>query len=316
MPRPIIAVLLLSACQRPIEAPPAVASPAPPTAAPEATPEPAPEPEPDGPSQGPPDRVVAIGDLHADLPDALAVLAMSGLVDESGSWSGGQTILVQTGDTTDRGPDSLEVIELLMRLEGEATAAGGQVHALLGNHEVMNMVGDLRYVSPGDLADFESSEARARAFSDQGELGRWLRSKDAVVQVGDTVYAHGGVSPTFAKVGVNGLSEAVRRAIDAEPAHPVLRDTGPLWFRDYLLADETIACKMLAESLDTLGAKRMIVGHTTQRSGRIGVRCGGAILGIDTGISSHYGDNLAAVELRAGDAWALYPEGPVDIEDP
>jgi len=293
-----------------------VASPAPAATTAEAPPPaPATPPRPEAAHEIP-DRVVAIGDLHADLPDALAVLAMAGLVDASGSWTGGQTVLVQTGDTTDRGPDSLEVIELMMRLEVEAAAAGGQVHALLGNHEVMNMVGDLRYVSPGDLADFEDGEARARAFSDQGELGRWLRDKDAVVQVGDTVYAHGGVSPTFAKVGVRGLSQAVRRSIDAEPTHPVLRDTGPLWFRDYLLADEVIACEMLAEALDTLGARRMIVGHTTQRSGRIGVRCGGAILGIDTGISTHYGDHHAAVELRAGDAWALYPEGPVDIEDP
>ncbi|MCK6525166.1 metallophosphatase, partial [Myxococcota bacterium] len=60
----------------------------------------------------------------------------------------------------------------------------------------------------------------------------------------------------------------------------------------------------------------MVVGHTTQRSGEVATRCGGALLGIDTGISSHYGGHLAAVELKKGDAWAIYPTGPKDLQDP
>ncbi len=261
-------------------------------------------------------RVVAIGDLHADLDDTLAVFRMAGLVDSEGHWAGGRTIFVQTGDVTDRGPDSKEVIELLQALGPEAAAAGGQVVPLLGNHEAMNLTGDLRYVSPLDVADFGSATARAAAFSPTGPIGAWLRGLDAVHRLGDTVYVHGGVSPHWAEVGVDDMNRQARAAIATDPRAPVLGPEGPLWLRDYLLADEAIACPMLARALDRLGVRRMVVGHTTQRSGQVAVRCGGALLGIDTGISSHYGAQHAAVEIIDGDARAIYPRTAVDLPDP
>jgi hypothetical protein len=264
----------------------------------------------------PPARVVAVGDLHADLPAALATLRMAGVVDAAGHWSGGQTVLVQTGDTTDRGPDSKEVIELLMRLTSEAEAAGGRVVALLGNHEVMNLHGDWRYVSPGDVQDFGSADARRAALAPGAPLGGWLRQRDVVAKVGDTVYAHGGITAAWADRGLDAINAAAAEAIASAPRAAVLGEEGPLWFRGYLLADESLACAELRRALAALGARRMVLGHTTQRSGRIASRCGGALLGIDTGISAHYGGNHAALELRAGDAWALYPTGPEDLPDP
>ena len=108
-------------------------------------------------------RVVAIGDLHADLEATTRTLQMAGLIDSTGAWIGGDTTLVQTGDTTDRGPDSKAVIELLIRISTEAESTGGRVVTLLGNHEVMNLHGDWRYVSPGDVADFGSVAARQAA---------------------------------------------------------------------------------------------------------------------------------------------------------
>ena len=262
-----------------------------------------------------PARLVAVGDLHADLEDALAVLRLAGLVDAAGHWSGGTAVLVQTGDITDRGPDSKELIELMMRLEGEAAAAGGSVHALLGNHEAMNLQGDWRYVSPADIADFGSKEARRAALQAGTPLGDWLRSRDAVVQIGDTIFCHGGVSARWAPVGASGLSEAVHAALGGGEA-AVLGPEGPLWYRTYLLADEPVACEELGRALAAMGARRMVVGHTTQESGRVASRCGGALLGIDTGISSHYGDHYAAIELIAGDAHAIYPTGISDLPDP
>lgn len=261
-------------------------------------------------------RVVAVGDLHADLQTTLAVLQLAQVVDAEGHWSGGTATLVQTGDVTDRGPDSKEVIELLMRLEQEAAQAGGRVVALLGNHEVMNLTGDLRYVSPQDVEDFGTAEARAAAFSEQGALGAWLLQRDAVARVGDVVYVHGGVSERFADRGVDGLAEQVRAALHGQASPEVLGEEGPLWYRGYLQAPEPLACAELGRALQALGARRMVVGHTTQRSGRVAARCGGQLLGIDTGISRHYGAQLAAVELIDGDARVLYPSGAEDLPDP
>lgn len=264
----------------------------------------------------PPARLVAVGDLHGDVDAALATLRLAGLVDATGAWVGGGATLVQTGDTTDRGPSSKGVVELLMRLQEQAEAAGGRVVPLLGNHEVMNLVGDWRYVSPEDLADFGGAEARRAALSPQADLGRWLRARDTVARIDGVVFVHGGVRPTWAALGAEGISQAVRDALAGQASPEILGDEGPLWYRGYMQAPEPIACAELSQALTALGARRMVVGHTTQRSGRVTPRCGGQLLAIDTGISAHYGGNLAALELVGGDARALYPAGAEDLPDP
>jgi len=99
-------------------------------------------------------RVVAFGDLHGDYAKFLAMAGEAGLIDARGDWSGGRTHLVQLGDVPDRGADTRKIVEHLMRLEPQAIRAGGRVHALIGNHEAMNVEGDLRYVSAGEFAAF------------------------------------------------------------------------------------------------------------------------------------------------------------------
>ena len=105
-------------------------------------------------------RVVAIGDVHGAYGQFVSVLRLAGLVDEKEHWSGGQTHFVQNGDLLDRGSESRQVLELMMRLEGEAKKAGGRVHALLGNHEAMNLLGDLRYVSREEYKSYETPDSQ------------------------------------------------------------------------------------------------------------------------------------------------------------
>jgi hypothetical protein len=114
-----------------------------------------------------PERIVAVGDVHGAYDRFVAILRAAGLIDEGEHWSGGRAVFVQIGDVLDRGPDSRRALDLLRRMEGEASRAGGRVHALLGNHEVMRMLGDLRYVSGGEYAAFrsvESEQARERYY--------------------------------------------------------------------------------------------------------------------------------------------------------
>ena len=99
-------------------------------------------------------RVVAVGDVHGDA-DALAtILQRAGVTDANRHWSGGSTVLVQLGDMLDRGDHGREVLDLLMSLEKEAPKSGGRVIVLLGNHEVMNLTGDLRYETPAGFSEF------------------------------------------------------------------------------------------------------------------------------------------------------------------
>jgi hypothetical protein len=104
--------------------------------------------------------VVAVGDVHGSHAEFVEVLRLAGVVDAKERWAGGKTHFVQTGDILDRGAETKAVMELLMRLEGEARKAGGRVHALLGNHEAMNVLGDLRYVLPEEYKSFTSSRSR------------------------------------------------------------------------------------------------------------------------------------------------------------
>jgi hypothetical protein len=104
-------------------------------------------------------RVVAVGDVHGDYDQLVAVLKHAGVVDAKLRWSGGRSHLVQTGDRVDRGPESRKVMDLLMRLSKEARKAGGMVHPLTGNHEAMNMLGDLRYVTPEEFAAFKGPDS-------------------------------------------------------------------------------------------------------------------------------------------------------------
>jgi hypothetical protein len=117
--------------------------------------------------------VVAIADVHGDFDDFVAILERTGLVDKQNHWSGGKTTLVQVGDLLDRGPKPREVMDLLMALEKEAPQAGGRVVSLLGNHEVMNIMGDLRYVTPVNYASFADNNSAKRQKAAYDEYVKW-----------------------------------------------------------------------------------------------------------------------------------------------
>ncbi len=101
-------------------------------------------------------RIVAIGDLHGDYGQFMTLLQQTRLVNKDGRWTGGKTHLVQVGDVPDRGPDTRKILDLLMRLQKQAKKSGGYVHALIGNHDAMNVYGDLRYVTPEEFAAFRT----------------------------------------------------------------------------------------------------------------------------------------------------------------
>ena len=199
------------------------------------------------------DRIVAVGDIHGAYDALVATLREAGVIDSASRWSGGKTHLVSTGDVLDRGADSRRVMDLLMRLEQEAARAGGRVHLLLGNHEVMNLIGDLRYVADGEYAayqDVETAEERERWFQQylasrraggdeaaarkafdrrappgffghrkalryDGTYGKWLLTKPFVVVINDVAFGHGGFPPVFAELGLAGINTTLKADLRA-----------------------------------------------------------------------------------------------------
>jgi len=193
-------------------------------------------------------RIVAISDVHGAYDAVVATLQQADVIDDSLAWSGGETHLVITGDLLDRGPGSRQVMDLIIRLERESKRAGGQVHQLLGNHEVMNLIGDVRYVADAEYAAFaddESTEEREywyqlyrrnqpadtdeltiksefdqkappgyfghrRAFRSDGYYGKWLLEKPLMIVVNETAFVHGGAPPYVAEHGLAGINGTLK----------------------------------------------------------------------------------------------------------
>ncbi len=199
------------------------------------------------------DRVVAFADVHGAYSELTALLQSVGVVDGSLKWAAGKTHVVSLGDLLDRGADSRKVMDLLMRLQDEAAAAGGRLHLVLGNHETMNVLGDLRYVDKGEFAAYSTDEdpaARAaqkaeflarvpgatevdfdrlfppgyfghrKLLGPDGHYGRWLLQQPAVIVINDTVYMHAGPSTALGTRSVAQIdadySAAVANYLNAE----------------------------------------------------------------------------------------------------
>src|SRR6185436_13670736 len=143
-----------------------------------------------GPAHGQaPSRIIAIGDIHGSIDGVTSILKVTGLIDANRKWVGGKTQLLQTGDYTDRGAGTRAVLDLLMALEPQAKDAGGRAFALLGNHEVMNLIGDTRDVTReifATFADANSEKRRQQAWEDYARLAETKKTKGEPVP---TVFA-------------------------------------------------------------------------------------------------------------------------------
>ena len=195
-------------------------------------------------------RVVAVGDLHGNYDKLVRLLTAAELIDGERRWAGGRDHLVVAGDFLDRGPDDRPLMDLLRRLEAESVAAGGRVHVLLGNHEVMNLFRDLRYVDSASYRHFAPDErdgerraaasafarslgrvremdkfrefnrefpagyfARQRSLGPGGEYGGWLMALPAIVKVNGVAYTHGGLNEEFAGLGVAGINRRLTESL-------------------------------------------------------------------------------------------------------
>jgi len=278
-------------------------------------------------------RVVSIGDLHGDFEQTKLILERLGLMARDGSWAGGDTVLVQTGDVTDRGDASGPIYQTLFRLQDEAPQQGGEVILLLGNHEVMNMQGDFRYATQMDTMSLRTPGGRSEAFSPKGWVGRRLRNraKTAVVLGKDhgiakpVLFVHAGIVPAVARAARDAAGPNASAAEVAEALNRISRDAlandesgglflgnyGPFWTRELALRSEATACEKLEEVLQTFGAARMVVGHTPQEDGRVHTRCGGRLVLGDTLISAAYTGvaHPSALEIASdGSMTAVYPK--------
>jgi len=261
------------------------------------------------------ERVVALGDVHGDMAATRAALRLGGLVDDNDHWVGGDTVLVQTGDILDRGDDEQAIMDWFERLQDEALEAGGRVHVLSGNHELMNAAGDFRYVTPGGFRDFQDAPGANRATPARGRLPELQRARAAVffpggsyakkmsdqpvaIIVGDTVFAHGGVLPKHVRYGLDKLNAEVGAWLlgtSRNGVNVVQQVDSPIWSREYSDNPDKADCDKLEQTLSLLEAKRMVVGHTVQPT--IRPACSQRVWRVDVGMAAHYGGKPEVLEI-------------------
>ena len=249
-------------------------------------------------SRAEPEHLVAIGDLHGDLAATRRALRLAGAIDASDHWIGGRLVVVQTGDLIDRGNEDREVLELLERVQAEAADAGGELIVLNGNHEVMNVAADFRYVTATSFGAFSREGGREAAFAPGGPFARILAEHPLLVKVGHSVFVHGGILPKHVDYGLDRMNEEVQAWMRGElPTPPaiVVASEGVVWTRAYGLAPES--CDLLRATLAALGASRLVVGHTVQAAG-ITSACEGRVWRIDTGLSAYYGGPTEVLEIN------------------
>jgi hypothetical protein len=262
-----------------------------------------------------PKRLVAIGDLHGDLAAMRTVLKLAGAIDDKDAWIGGDLVIVQTGDILDRGDDEQAMIDLALKLEGEAEKAGGRFIMLLGNHELMNAAGDFRYVTPGAVHDFDDApgldtrpwqrvpekiRGRISALGPGGVYAKKLAQHNVIAIVGDTAFSHAGVLADWV-TQIDAVNQSSRCWLDGQAGGPdaavpaLASDNSPVWTRVFGI--DPVDCAAAKASLDKLGVKRQVVGHTVQKAGVNGA-CDDTIWRIDVGLAKLYDGPIEVLELR------------------
>ncbi|EAK87480.1 serine-threonine protein phosphatase [Cryptosporidium parvum Iowa II] len=234
-------------------------------------------------------RVLVIGDIHGDLKSLITSLFLSGVINSNLDWIAKNTLLIQLGDVVDRGSHALQIYKLFNKLKSQAPSLGSKFVGLLGNHEVMNLCGQLHYVTDEDFQTYGGRDNRTFEWSKEGFVGKYLRTMKLAIRVNDSLYVHAGLLPKYAKLGLDKLDKLSNDLLEGDfcdfYSSLFFVEDGPLWTRDISLGEEEKACKLVDETLQILGLSRMVVGHTIQHDNRINIKCDNKLILADTGFS-------------------------------
>ena len=271
------------------------------------------------------ERIVAIGDLHGDFDNTIKLLQIAKVIEKSKKnkygwrWSGGNTIVVQLGDQIDNlrnnpnydEPSDIKILKFMTDLHNQAQKEkkGGAVYSLLGNHEIMNTKGDLRYVSKANIDNDGGKEKRKLLFKPGNKIANFLGcTRKMILKIGNNIFVHGGIIPQVAlkykgDEGIKKINQIVSEYLfglkDSQNYKELLTDsTAPIWDRTLPYSDEAECTGNLKKIEQIYQVGRMIVGHTPQMNG-IDIRCSNRLHLVDVGASRSFKNlnNLEVLEI-------------------
>ncbi|GAA0549083.1 metallophosphoesterase [Chitinophaga japonensis] len=260
-------------------------------------------------------RIFAISDIEGNFEAFRHLLLAGGVIDEQYNWTFGPGHLVMNGDCFDRGEHVTECLWLLYGLEEKARQQGGYVHFILGNHEIMNMTHDLRYVHEKYLVSARLLRKDYGLFyTPDTELGRWLATKNIMEKIGPVLFVHGGVSAAvnalpYSLAELNGLCRPwyFMPPLAAPAQLAVLYDLlfssdAPFWYRGYAMGGATL--QQVAATLEKFDVRHIVIGHTTVEQATAFFE--GKVIDIDT---PHAFGMSEGVLIKQGKIWRVGKEG-------
>lgn len=216
-------------------------------------------------------KMLILSDIEGNFEAFRKLLQASHVIDDNFNWTFEKNHLVLIGDFVDRGTMVTEVLWLIYSLEEKAKAAGGYVHYILGNHEIMNMSNDLRYVQPRYLRNAAlMKKDYMQLFGRDSEIGRWLATKNVTERVGDILFMHGGISQyvNTMNIRLNELNDLVRPfytdttyEYSDKRLNILYSDFGPFWYRGYYTAPKATS-EQIDSTLSIYDVRYITTGHT------------------------------------------------------
>jgi hypothetical protein len=243
-----------------------------------------------------PSKLFVLSDIEGNFDSFRKLLQSNKIVDENYNWTFGTGHLVFNGDMFDRGEQVTECLWLIYSLEEKAKAAGGYVHFILGNHEIMNLNGDTRYSEE----KYKTNTALLKKdyvkdlLGEQSELGKWLRSKNIIEKIGNNLFVHGGISPELNSLPltISKMNELARRYYSLDNIARKSDDNNlkmlydfeksPFWYRGYYEDNKNSPNTQQIDSiLKRFEVEHIITGHTIVAD-TISVHYDGKVINTDT----------------------------------
>ncbi|MCP4551752.1 MAG: hypothetical protein GY834_06870 [Bacteroidetes bacterium] len=242
------------------------------------------------------EKIFAIGDLHGRYNALIKLLLNHEVINIDLNWNFGKGHLLLLGDVFDRGNMVTELLWFLHELQIEAQNSGGNVHLLLGNHEVMALTGDHRYInSKYDFFNRFTYTNYFQLLEKNTVFGKWLRNQNAIVQINDYLFMHAGISPQFEAKNYTypSINLELQKFLNSNEqlqkgsmTDVILSSYGPLWFRGYMYSENRISQvpqEFVNNYLKSHGLKRMILGHNEQSA--ISTSYNGKVVSVDVRIN-------------------------------
>ncbi|WP_462248864.1 metallophosphoesterase [Ekhidna sp.] len=217
------------------------------------------------------DSILVISDIEGNFYAFHKLLKANNVIDEKCNWMFGKGHLVLVGDFVDRGLNVTQCLWLAYKLEQQAIEQGGNVHFIIGNHEILNLQGKLYHVRSKykNLAKKLKLDYSKDLYGINSELGRWIRSKNSLIKIGDLLFTHAGISREFLdlKLSIETTNQVIRDNIDGKMQDSISLTVtginGPYWTRKMGHDSNEETVEILKEAMEFYNFKTLIIGHST-----------------------------------------------------